>query len=376
MAVKIVGSRRKSHHMKAIILVGGEATRLRPLTPNTPKALLPVLNTPFLSHVLRRLRSHGISDIILTQSHFARAISDHFGDGSKLGVKLSYAIEDVPLGTAGAVKNSEARLNEPFLVLNGDVFTDLDDAAMAVYHREKRARVTIALTPVADPTSYGLVETDRQGRVLRFLEKPDPSQVTTNMINAGTYVVEPEVLNWIPARTRFSFERELFPRLLEKGEAVYAYASDAYWIDMGTPEHYFQLHRDLLEGRSSQYHPGEGNSVVIGGGSTIDPEAEIEGPVVVDHNCIIERGVKIRGPVVIGTGSIIAQDVRIESAIIWQQVRLEPRVNLIDSIVAHHCHLEAGCRLEKAVLGDHVTVSSCARVAPGSKIPPGTRVKP
>jgi mannose-1-phosphate guanylyltransferase len=363
--------------MKAIILVGGEATRLRPLTPNTPKAMLPVLNIPFLTHVIRRLSSHGISDIILTQSHFAKAISDHFGEGKEMGVRLSYVIEETPMGTAGAAKNSEALLDEPFLVLNGDVFTDLDDTAMTAFHREKNARVTIALTPVADPTSYGLVETDSEGRVLRFLEKPRPDQITTNMINAGTYVMEPEVLDWIPARTKFSFERELFPRLLERGEPVYAYASDAYWIDMGTPENYFQLHKDLLKGRSSQHDPGEGHQpVIIGEGSTIDPDTEIEGPVVIDRNCVIERGVKIRGPVVIGSGSIISEDCRIESAVIWQQVRVEPRVNLKDTIVAHHCHLEAGCRLEKAVLGDHVTVPSRARLAPGSKIPPGTRVEP
>ena len=362
--------------MKAIILVGGEATRLRPLTPNTPKALLPVLNTPFLTHVFRRLRSHGISDIILTQSHFAKAIGDYFGDGSELGINLHYVIEEVTLGTAGAVKNSEALLDEPFLVLNGDVFTDLDDTAMTAFHREKNAKVTIALTPVTDPTSYGLVETNSEGRVLRFLEKPSPDQITTNMINAGTYVIEPEVLNRIPSRTKFSFERELFPLLLERGEPVYAYASDAYWIDMGTPENYFQLHKDLLKGRSSQYDTDEGNQAVITGeGSTLDPDTVIEGPVVIDRNCVIKRGVKIRGPVVIGEGSIVSEDSRIESAIIWQQVRIEPRVNLKDTIVAHHCHLETGCHLEKAVLGDHVTVPSRTQLAPGSKIPPGTRVE-
>ncbi|MFH0942357.1 MAG: NDP-sugar synthase [Chloroflexota bacterium] len=358
--------------MKAIILVGGEATRLRPLTPNTPKAMLPVLNIPFLSYVIRRLKSHGASEIILTQSRLARAIKDHFGDGRGLGARLNYVNEAVPLGTAGAVKNSEALLDKTFLALNGDVFTDLDDTAMVAFHRKKKALVTIALTPVADPSSYGLIETDSRGRVLRFLEKPSPDQITTNMINAGTYVIEPEVLKRIPPRTKFSFERELFPELLAAGEPVYAFPSDAYWIDMGTPENYLKLHQDLLGGRSTQYRPGKAKAVVIGEGSTVDPEAEIKGPVLIDRNCTIERGALITGPAVIGTGTVISEGALVDTAIIWQEVIVGQRVTVKDSIVANHCRLEAGCRLEKAVLGDHVTVAGQTRLAPGSRIPPGT----
>lgn len=358
--------------MKAIILVGGEATRLRPLTPNTPKAMLPVLNTPFLSYVVRRLKSHGAGEIILTQSHFARAIKDHFGDGRELGTRLNYVIESVPLGTAGAVKNSEALLNQTFLALNGDVFTDLDDTAMVAFHRKHKALVTIALTPVADPSAYGLIETDSIGRVRRFLEKPSPDQITTNMINAGTYVIEPEVLKRIPAGTKFSFERDLFPRLLAAGEPVYAFPSGAYWIDMGTPENYLKLHKDLLNSRSTQYQPGKVKAGVAGEGSIIHPEAEITGPVLIDRNCTIERGAKITGPAVIGPGTVISEGALVDTAIIWQEVWVGPRVTIKDSIVADHCRLEAGCRLEKAVLGDHVTVPGQSRPAPGSRIPPGT----
>ncbi|MFA5316677.1 MAG: NDP-sugar synthase [Dehalococcoidales bacterium] len=358
--------------MKAIILVGGEATRLRPLTPNTPKAMLPVLNTPFLSWLIRRLKSHGTSDIILTQSHFAQAIKDHFGDGRGLDVRLNYVSEAVPLGTAGAVKNSEALLDEPFLALNGDVFTDLDNSAMIAFHRKKKALVTIALTPVADPSSYGLIETDSNSRVLNFLEKPRPEQITTNMINAGTYVLEPEVLKRIPPGTKFSFERELFPQLLAQGEPVYAYSSNAYWIDMGTPENYLQLHKDLLGSRSTQYNPDKAKTVVIGEGSTVDPEAEIEGPVIIDRDCTIKRGAKIKGPVVIGTGTVISEDALVDTAIIWQEVMVGPNVTVKESIVAHHCRLEAGCRLLKAVLGDHVTVLAQSNLEPDSRIPAGT----
>lgn len=241
--------------MKAVILVGGEATRLLPLTCNTPKAMVPVLNIPFLEHVIRYLSKHQIKDIILAQGYLAQPIEDYLGDGSQLGVKLNYVVEDTPLGTAGAVKNAERYLDETFLMLNGDIFTDLDITAMIDLHQERKAKATIALTPVDDPTSYGLIETDAEGRITRFLEKPKRSQVTTNTINAGTYTLEPEILAQMPPQTKISIEREVFPLLLEQGKPVYAYPSSAYWIDMGTPEKYFRLHRDLLSGESSQYTP-------------------------------------------------------------------------------------------------------------------------
>ena len=181
--------------MKAVILVGGEATRLVPLTCNTPKAMVPVLNTPFLEHVIHHLSEHQVRDVILAQRHLSQPIKGYFGNGSQFGLRLGYTVEDAPLGTAGAVKNAEKYLDDAFLVLNGDIFTDLDISAMIGFHQERKAKATIALTPVDDPTSYGLIETNAQGRVTRFLEKPKWSEVTTNMINAGTYVLEPEVLS-------------------------------------------------------------------------------------------------------------------------------------------------------------------------------------
>ena len=241
--------------MKAVILVGGQATRLRPLTSNAPKAMLPVLNIPFLEYVIRYLSKHRIKDIILAQGYLAQPIESYLGDGSRLGVKLTYVVEDTPLETAGAVKNAEKYLGETCLMLNGDIFSDLDITAMIEHHRERKAKATIALTPVDDPTSYGLVETGARGRISQFLEKPSRSQVTTNMINAGTYLLEPEILAQIPPQTKVSIEREVFPLLLEQGKPVYAYPSSAYWMDTGTPEKYLRLHRDLLSGKSSQYTP-------------------------------------------------------------------------------------------------------------------------
>jgi len=343
--------------MKAVILVGGEATRLLPLTCNIPKAMVPVLNIPFLEHVIRYLSSHQIKDITLAQSHLAQPIKSYFGDGSQFEVKLSYTVEDVPLGTAGAVKNAERYLDGTFLVLNGDIFTDLDITAMIDFHRRRKATATIALTPVDDPTSYGLIETDAQGRVTRFLEKPKWSEVTTNMINAGTYVLEPEVLAQIPPQANFSFERGVFPLLLDQGQPIYAYPSSAYWIDIGTPEKYLQLHRDLLSGKSSQYTPSP-KRVVIG------------------EHCHIHPTAQLMGAVVIGAGCTILEDTVIEESIIWRNARLGQRVNLKNSIVADNCCLNADSIIEDSILADNVTVASGCKLEPGSRIWPGTTVEP
>ncbi len=358
--------------MKAVILVGGEATRLRPLTDNTPKAMVPVLNTPFLEHVIRHLSQHQIREIILAQGHHQPFVKSYFQDGNRFGVRLSYTIENSPLGTAGAVKNAEKYLDETFLVLNGDIFTDLDVAALLGFHRERKARVTIALTPVDDPTSYGLVETTARGRVTRFLEKPKPDEITTNLINAGTYIIEPDVLTHIPPQASFSFERELFPLLLDQGEPVYAYPSSAYWIDIGTPEKYLQLHRDLLSGKSSRYALPP--SRVVGQQSHIHPTAQIKGPAIIGSNCTIGQKVKLRGPVVIGSGCTIQPESIIEGSIIWHNVQIEQRAVVRNSVVANVCHLKANSVIEDSILGENVTVASGCRLEPGSQICSGTVV--
>jgi len=343
--------------MKAVILIGGEATRLRPLTQNIPKAVVPVLNTPFLELVFRYLSRHGVRDIVLTQSRLL-PIAGYFGDGSQFGIKIDYTNEDAPLGTAGAVKNAEKYLNEAFLVLNGDVLTDLDISAMVGFHRQKRAKVTIALTPVDDPTSYGLVETDDENRITRFLEKPRPDQITTNLINAGIYVIEADVLTRIPPQTSFSFERELFPQLLEQGEPVYAYHSSGYWIDIGTPQKYLQLNQDLLAGkaRSQNYGLTPHIEVLLGDKTSLNPRAQIKGPTVIGSGCTIE------------------EDALIEQSVIWQQVKIGRRAKVKNSIVANHCQLKDDCIIQDSVLGDNVTVTRGAKLAPGSKIEPGITV--
>ncbi len=343
--------------MKAVILIGGEATRLRPLTWNTAKAMVPVLNTPFLELVFCYLSQHGVRNIVLTQSHFL-PIAGYFGDGSQFGIKIDYTNEDEPLGTAGAVKNAEELLDEAFLVFNGDILTDLDIRAMVSFHRQKRAKVTIALTPVDDPTSYGLVETDDQHRITRFLEKPSREQITTNLINAGIYMVEADVLARIPPLISFSFERELFPQLLEQGEPVYAFPSSGYWIDIGTPQKYLQLNQDLLAGKARRQNYGltPDKEVLVGAKTSLHPKAQIKGPTVIGSECTI------------------GEDALIEQSVIWQQVKIGRRAKVKNSIVANYCQLGDDAFIQDSVLGNNVTVTRGTKLEPGSKIEPGTTV--
>lgn len=360
--------------MKALILVGGEGTRLQPLTCNTPKAMVPVLNKPFLEHVISHLAKHQVKDIVLAQGYLAQSIESYLGEGSQLGVKLSYVVEYTPLGTAGAIKSARSYLDETFLTMNGDIFTDLNITDMVEFHRQQRAKVTIALTPVSDPTAYGLVETDNRGRILRFLEKPGWDEVTTNMVNAGIYIIEPDVLTQIPSRRKVSIERETFPRLLARKEPVYSYPTLAYWLDMGTPGKYLQLHRDLLNGKSGHHTPATDKEVVIGQQCNIHPTAQINGPVIIGDNCNIGENVRLTGPVVIGAGCTVLEGSVIEDSFIWENVRMGPRARLKTSAVADNCCLSADSIIEEAVLGDNVTVTSGTRLKPGSKIWPGETV--
>jgi mannose-1-phosphate guanylyltransferase len=300
----------------------------------------------------------------------AEPIESYLGDGHSLGVRLHYVLEGIPRGTAGAIKHAESYLDETFLAMNGDIFTDLDITSMAEFHREQKAKVTIALTPVDDPTAYGLIETDDTGRILRFLEKPTWDQVTTNMINAGTYIIEPEVLPQIPPDIKVSIERETFPLLLSRNEPVYAYPSSCYWLDMGTPEKYLQLHRDLLSGKSSHYTPATDTQVIIGKQCNIHPTARINGPAIIGDNCTIGEKVRIIGPVVLGNSCTVHEGTVIEGSIIWDNVQLGPMASLKTSLVADHCYLKANSSIEDVVLGDNVTL------AEGGKLEAGRRIWP
>jgi len=347
--------------MKAIILIGGEGTRLHPLTGNISKAMVPLLNKPFLEYLIHYLKGHGVRDIILTTSYLPDQIQGYFGNGGEWGVNLTYLVEKPPLGTAGAVKNAEAFLDEPFFVINGDIVTGIDLTEMMSQHQKKKPKVSLALTPVDNPTIYGVVETDDKGMVKRFVEKPSWQDVTTNMINAGLYIIEPEVLRHIPPTTHSMFEHYLFPLLLSKGEPILSYPSATYWIDIGTPEKYLKVHHDLLLNKApslSTYRPQ------ISSNAKIHPSAQIEGPVLIGEGCIIAQGARVKGPAVLGARCQVGEGAVIEGAVLWHNSRVGKKATLKNCIIASNCRIQGGSHIpDLCVLGDNVVVTRNKKLA-------------
>ena len=335
--------------MKAVVLVGGEGTRLRPLTYLTVKAMVPVLNKPFIEYIIRHLSHHNISEIILAIGYKPDRITEYFTDENQLGTKLTYSIETDPLGTAGAFKNAEPQIDDTVFAMNGDIFTDLDFTEMLRFHKDKGAKVTIALTPVEDPTRFGVVETDSNQRVTRFLEKPKQEQVISNMINAGVYVIETEVLKRIPKGKRSMFEHDIFPSLVAAGEPVFGYTTDVYWMDMGTPEKYLQLNADLLSGKSTQvgFNPTD---IRIGKQSHVHPQSNLVGPILIDKNCNVGKGAQLKGPVVIGPGCRIHDGASIENSVIWQNADIGEQAILKDCIVASNSYIDNNVHLQGTII--------------------------
>lgn len=294
-------------------------------------------------------------------------------DGHHLGVKLAYSIEKEPLGTSGAVKNAEAALDGPFFVLNGDMLTGIDLEEMAKRHQEAKAKVTIALTPVNDPTLYGVVETDDKGMVTAFVEKPTWDKVKSNLINAGVYILEPEVLKHAPAGAPSMFETHLFPKLLEMGEPMLAFASKEYWIDIGAPDKYLKANLDILKQR--------GEHVLMEGISVIHPDARLEPPVLIGEGCRIGPGAHIIGPTVLGSGCGIAENVKIESSVLWDNVHVWHDSRLESCVIGSESIIEERCHLQECVTGHHVVVGRevwdlGARVTPHSVVAPNGVTSP
>ena len=365
--------------MKAVILVGGEGTRLRPLTSNLPKPMIPLVNRPFLEHVLEYLKSYGITDVILSMCYRPDVIEGHFGNGAGFGVNLTYVVEEKPLGTAGGVKNVEQNLDGTSYIFNGDILTDLDLSAMLEYHRAKGAKATISLTPVEDPTAYGLVETEAEGAVIGFIEKPTWDRVTTNLINAGTYVVEPEIFRYVPPNQHYMFERGLFPVMLQVRDPLYGYPSNSYWIDIGTPQKYLTAHRDLLTGRMPKSLPGHRlyHNVWAGEGCDIHPSAKLTGPIVLGNGVRIGAGAALHGPVCIGDRSQVGRDSVIEDAVIWTDTVIQDHVTMKSCVVANHCVIEDNTWITQgAVVGDHCVIGAGNRLEQGIRIWPNRSIDP
>ncbi|MHB8681165.1 MAG: sugar phosphate nucleotidyltransferase [Acidimicrobiales bacterium] len=351
--------------MKAIVLVGGEGTRLRPLTYTTPKQLLPVVEVPMLERVVGHLAAHGVDEVVLSMGYRPDAFRARYPDGRAAGVELHYAVEPELLDTAGAVRFAaeSAKLTESFLVVNGDVLTDIDITSLVAFHRDVGAAGTIALTPVEDPSRFGVVPTDETGRVQAFVEKPPPGESPTNLVNAGTYVLEPEILDDIPAGRRVSIERETFPQLVAAG-TLFARRCDGYWLDTGTPEAYLKAHADLLGGlRGPSPAPGARQiaqevwtlgTPEIGG--TLGPRT------LIGDGATVEAGAEVSGSVV-GAGARVEGGAAVEDAVLLPGATVAEGAIVRRSVIGHRSVVSANAHVEPVtVVGDDVTV------APGSEL--------
>jgi NDP-sugar pyrophosphorylase family protein len=347
--------------MKAILLAGGKGTRLRPLTIHTPKPIVPIFNRAFLHYQIDLLKQvPEIDEVILSLNYQPRRIEEMFGDGADVGIKIRYVVEPVPLGTAGAIKYAGDKLTESVVVFNGDVMTQLDLAAVIRMHRERQARATIVLTPVENPSAYGLVETDADSNIKRFIEKPKPEEITTNHINAGIYVLEPDTFDRIPSEVPWSIERSYFPSLIERGETFVAYIYNGYWIDIGTPEKYVQVHRDIMDGRfSAPPFAGLANPrKCIAGDVRIEDGATIDGPVFIDEGVLVKAGARIGPYAVIGRQTQVEEEAVIERAILWPNCRIGSQAAIADAVLGRQCHIGRNVSLNSgAVLGDKTTLT-------------------
>jgi mannose-1-phosphate guanylyltransferase len=356
--------------MQAVILVGGEGTRLRPLTSTVPKPVVPLVDRPFIAYMLEWLREHGIEDVIMSCGFLATSVRNVLGDGSAFGIRLRFVEEPDPRGTAGALKFAESMLDERFLMLNGDVLTDIDLTAQIAQHERSDARATLALVPVEDPTAYGLVRLAEDRAVSDFVEKPSSDAIDTNLISAGAYVLEREILELIPPQRNVSIEREVWPLLI--GNGLYGFPAQSYWLDIGTPARYLKGTFDIIEGNvrtAVQERLGSGYLA-------IDPDCRIEGrvipPAVVERGVHVMAGAHVGSLVVLGQGVSIGPDSTVERAVIMNGAEIGAGCTLRDCIVAAGVRVGDGTQItDGAVLGEGVTVGSQNMVTHGARIFPG-----
>ena len=363
--------------MKAVILVGGLGTRLRPLTCNTPKPMIPLVNEPFIESMLIRLRDQGIDEVVLAVQYLAERFHAALGDGSRLNMKLHIIKEPEPRGTAGAVKNVEHLLDDTTFVFNGDVMTDLDLQAMLAYHREKQSKVTISLTPVDDPTQFGLVEMHKDNRVHRFLEKPRAEDITTNLINAGTYIIEPDVLRYVPPNMFYMFERGLFPVMLQTGDPMFGYPSRAYWTDIGKPQTYLDVHHDILIGKVRYTFRGQqiADRVWLEGDADFHPTAQVVGPVVIGRGVKIGRGARVIGPTVLGDGCQIGAEASLEGVVLWEGNEVGEGATLRNCVLGRNNQIGAKTMItDGSIIGDDCILGPENRLERGIRIWPGTNL--
>lgn len=364
--------------MKAVIMAGGSGTRLRPLTCNLPKPMVPVVGKPMSEHIVNLLKKHKFDDIIFTLHYLPDAIRDYFGDGSDLGVNISYSVEEgKPLGTAGCVKAVQDHLDSTFVVISGDSLTDIDLSAALKFHKEKKSKATLILKRVENPLDYGVVITDGENRIQRFVEKPGASEIFSDTVNTGTYILEPEVLLYVLMGREQDFSNDLFPLLLLRNEPMYGYVADGYWCDIGNLAVYRQAHKDVLDGLVDvkidlpQIQPG----VWVGQGTQIDSSVKLEAPVMIGENCRIGRETVISPHTTIGDNVVIQEKASLKQPVIWSNVYVGSKAELRACVVCNNSTIHGSAELlEGAIIGDNSSIGQEAAVNPDVRIWPDKNV--
>ena len=364
--------------MRAVVMAGGEGTRLRPLTSNQPKPMVPILGKPCMEHILELLREHGFEDVVVTVAFLPQAIRSYFGDGENLGLNIEYSVEESPLGTAGSVRLGSDRLDETFLVISGDALCDIDLGQIVSFHKEKGAAVTIGMKSVDNPLEFGIVVTDEDGRVERFLEKPSWGQVFSDTINTGIYVLEPEVLRHIPTDRPYDFSKELFPLLLEMGRPIYGVVCDGYWQDIGNLDQYRQANFDALDEKVRLNGSGLKirGDVWVGEGVEIDDVEGVEGPAFIGNYCTVSPDASVGPYTVLGPGTTLREGGRVSRSVIDASCYIGRSASIEGAILGRGCDVRAHARVHEGVaIGDQVTLGDQSVVYPGVRIYPYKEVE-
>lgn len=363
--------------MDVVIMAGGEGSRLRPLTCDRPKPMVPVINKPVMEHTIELCKQHGFSDIGVTLQYMPEEIRDYFGDGSDWGVTLKYFVEKIPMGTAGSIKNGQEYIDKTFLVISGDALTDIDLSAVLNFHRQKGSMATLVLKSVQVPLEYGVVITEEDGRIKRFLEKPSWGEVFSDTVNTGIYVLEPEVLRYIPEGKSFDFSKDLFPRLLEEGLPLYGCVVNGYWCDIGNLGQYQESMEDIMKGEIILSMPGEeiNPGVFIGRDTHIHPSAKLVGPLVIGDACVVGANAVIEPYTVIGNNCSIGDGATLKKSTLWNNVYVGTRAELRKAVLCNRvqCH-EGASVFEGSVIGDGTIIEAYGKIKTNVKIWPEKKI--
>jgi mannose-1-phosphate guanylyltransferase/phosphomannomutase len=370
--------------MKAVVMAGGEGSRLRPLTIGRPKPMIPMVSKPVIAHILDLLKRHGITEVVLTLHFMPEVIQSYLGDGHGMGMKIHYAIEETPLGTAGSVKNAQEYLDEPFLIISGDAVTDINLQQVVGFHQAKKAEATLTLYRVPNPLEYGVIITDADGRITQFLEKPSWGEVISDTVNTGIYVIDPSVLDLIEPGVPTDWSKDVFPRLLEAGRSLYGYVAGGNWTDVGDISEYMRASADVLHHRVRTEELGRhiGGEVWVGEGVEIAPDAQLYGPIYLGDEVKIKGGVIIHGPTVVRDYTIVDNRAHLDRSLIWRNCYIGEGAEIRGAIVGRQCTVKSRAVLfegvvvgDNSIVGEGAVIHANVKIWPEKEIEPGATVK-